>query len=229
MVRGTNPQSRHLLLKLIGQKQELASCESPDIKLAEVLKLTIHLLLTDAGPPLDTEDEDGGPETWVIRTREVLRGVKRRKRLRMVLTNTRPGTKMLDATQGARGCGTGRQSRGLGMWVAAPHVGGASSCPGCSTADPVPADECRRQLMAQGLGSPPPRGRPRWLWPGPGRCSCWGTEAAKGSTIALFIKDLDRKHSNMAEEGSEAGLQQRLGGRGSEEFSRNTREGGGGT
>lgn len=65
-------RTRHLLLELVGQEQELVPREAPDIEFAETVELTIDLLLADPRPPPDTEDEDGGPDTGVIWTRKVL-------------------------------------------------------------------------------------------------------------------------------------------------------------
>lgn len=62
----------HLLLKLIGQEQELASSESPDIELAEILELSVDLLLAGPGPPPNSEDEDGRPNTGIIWARKIL-------------------------------------------------------------------------------------------------------------------------------------------------------------
>lgn len=67
----------HPLLKLIGQEQELAPGESPDVKFAEILKLAVDLLLADLGPPPDPEDEGGGADAGVVRTREILRDRQR--------------------------------------------------------------------------------------------------------------------------------------------------------
>lgn len=67
------------ILELIGQEQELAPCESPDIEFAEVLELAIHLLLADLRPPPDSEDEDGGPDTGVIWTRKILENRENRR------------------------------------------------------------------------------------------------------------------------------------------------------
>lgn len=44
----------------------MAPHQSPDIKLAEVLKLAVDLLLADPGPPLDGDNEDGRADTGVI-------------------------------------------------------------------------------------------------------------------------------------------------------------------
>lgn len=72
-VAGTSrSEPGHLLLELVGQEQELAPREPPDVKLAEVLELAVDLLLGDPGPLPDTEDEDGRSGTGVIRTRKVL-------------------------------------------------------------------------------------------------------------------------------------------------------------
>lgn len=64
---------RHLLLKLIGQEQELASSEPPDIELAEILELTVNLVLADPRPPPDGEDEHRRADTRVIWARKVLK------------------------------------------------------------------------------------------------------------------------------------------------------------
>lgn len=64
---------RHLLLKLIGQEQKLASSEPPDIKLAEILELTVDLVLADPRPPPDSKDEHRRADTGVIRARKVLK------------------------------------------------------------------------------------------------------------------------------------------------------------
>lgn len=50
----------------------MAPHQSPDIKLAEVLKLAVDLLLADPGPPLDGDNEDGRADTGVIGTRKIL-------------------------------------------------------------------------------------------------------------------------------------------------------------
>lgn len=55
-----------LLLKLIGQEQELASSEPPDIELAESLELMVDLVLPQPRPPLDGEDEHRRADTGVI-------------------------------------------------------------------------------------------------------------------------------------------------------------------
>lgn len=73
-------EARHLLLKLIGQEQELAPCESPDIEFAEILELTIYLLLTDPRPPPDTEDEDGRSDAGIIWTRKILEDREKNRR-----------------------------------------------------------------------------------------------------------------------------------------------------
>lgn len=59
------------ILKLIGQEQELASSEPPDIKLAEILELTVDLVLTHPGPPLDSEDEYRRADTGVVWARKI--------------------------------------------------------------------------------------------------------------------------------------------------------------
>lgn len=71
---GTGREPRHLLLKLIGQEQELAPRESPHIELAEILKLPIDLLLADLRPPPDMKEEDGRSDTGAIWTRKILEG-----------------------------------------------------------------------------------------------------------------------------------------------------------
>lgn len=65
-------EPRHLLLELIGHEQELALREPPHIKLAEVLKLAVDLLLTDPRPPPDGEDEDGGADAGGVWACKVL-------------------------------------------------------------------------------------------------------------------------------------------------------------
>lgn len=59
------------ILKLIGQEQELASSEPPDIELAEILELTVDLVLADPRPPPDGEDEHRRADTGVIWARKV--------------------------------------------------------------------------------------------------------------------------------------------------------------
>lgn len=59
------------ILKLIGQEQELASSEPPDIELAEILELTVDLLLAHPRPPLDGEDEYRRADAGVIGTRKI--------------------------------------------------------------------------------------------------------------------------------------------------------------
>lgn len=81
---GAQTQARsdpgHLLLELVGQEQELAPREPPDVELAEVLELVVDLLLGDPGPPPDTEDEDGGSGTGVIWTGKVLEDEQKDRR-----------------------------------------------------------------------------------------------------------------------------------------------------
>lgn len=69
---------RHLLLKLIGQEQKLASSEPPDIKLAEILELTVDLVLADPRPPPDGKDKHRRADTGVIRARKVLKNKTKR-------------------------------------------------------------------------------------------------------------------------------------------------------
>ena len=69
---GASREPRHLLLELIGHEQELALREPPHIKLAEVLKLAVDLLLTDPRPPPDGEDEDGGADAGGVWACKVL-------------------------------------------------------------------------------------------------------------------------------------------------------------
>lgn len=78
---------RHLLLKLIGQEQELASSEPPDIELAEILELTVDLVLADPRPPPDGEDEHRRADTRVIWARKVLKK-KKQEKFFIVLTET---------------------------------------------------------------------------------------------------------------------------------------------
>lgn len=59
------------ILKRIGQEQELASSEPPDIELAEILELTVDLALADPRPPPDRENEHRRADTGVIWARKV--------------------------------------------------------------------------------------------------------------------------------------------------------------
>lgn len=70
--------ARHLLLKRIGQEQELASSEPPDIELAEILELTVDLALADPRPPPDRENEHRRADTGVIWARKVLQNKTKR-------------------------------------------------------------------------------------------------------------------------------------------------------
>lgn len=65
---GEQDRDQHLLLKLVGQEQELATCQAAYVKLAEALEHSIDLLLADPRPLLDTEDEDGWADAGVIWT-----------------------------------------------------------------------------------------------------------------------------------------------------------------
>lgn len=60
------------ILKLVGQEQELAPCQSPDVEFAEILKLAVDLLLADPTPAPDTQDEDGRSDAGIIWTRKIL-------------------------------------------------------------------------------------------------------------------------------------------------------------
>lgn len=83
-------EAGHLLLKLIGQEQELAPCESPDIEFAEILELTVYLLLTEPRPPPDTEDEDGRSDTGIIWTRKILEDRENKRDFPPFLLTTYP-------------------------------------------------------------------------------------------------------------------------------------------
>lgn len=79
------PGLGYLLLKLIGQEQELASGEAPDIELAEVLEFTVDLLLADPRPPPDGEDQHRRADTGVIGARKIL-GKQNRERFMQLKT-----------------------------------------------------------------------------------------------------------------------------------------------
>lgn len=83
--RREGPGLGYLLLKLIGQEQELASGEAPDIELAEVLEFTVDLLLADPRPPPDGEDQHRRADTGVIGARKIL-GKQNRERFMQLKT-----------------------------------------------------------------------------------------------------------------------------------------------
>jgi hypothetical protein len=76
---GLRTEPRYLLLKLIGQEQELALSEPPDIELAEILELTIDLLLTGPRPPPNSEDEDRRPDAGIVWARKILQNMKNKR------------------------------------------------------------------------------------------------------------------------------------------------------
>lgn len=110
--RGDSWEPRHLLLKLVGQQQELAPREPPDVEFAEILKLPVDLLLAEPRPPPDTEDEDGRADTRVIGTRKILEDREESSRdfPRFLLTTYQCENSERDTRKGSV-WGGGRQGR----------------------------------------------------------------------------------------------------------------------